>query len=260
LSGLGGTSGTHAPFSRFVTRKELRSTEIPPQPGTHDRKPRDTNAAARLEPTPTDTNRSTSMTPLQNGPQQHQREATTSKNSHPARRETEPGFGICAPRALEIWSRFSFCSAKVRFHEQLRWVHHDGGTKAHTGPAKPEPVYYRSIVENPHRYRWGWERTKTLGDQCAYVSFRNVRPVTFPAPPCPKRKVGAIVVAGRSESLRTSSTRAVDVRGWLVPAPPCAALAELAPWRQTFGRYHPPLLTGYASIHKIGYSLKRSQL
>ena len=37
----------------------------------------------------------------------------------------------------------------MRFHEQLRWGHHGGGTKAHPGPAKPEPVYYRSIIENP---------------------------------------------------------------------------------------------------------------
>jgi hypothetical protein len=59
----------------------------------------------------------------------------------------EPGFGICAQRALEIRSRFSCWCTKRRFHEQLRWGHRGGGTKAHTGPAKPEPVYCRRIIE-----------------------------------------------------------------------------------------------------------------
>jgi hypothetical protein len=30
---------------------------------------------------------------------------------------------------------------KMRFHEQLRWGHHGGGTKVHLGPAKPDSVY-----------------------------------------------------------------------------------------------------------------------
>jgi hypothetical protein len=59
--------------------------------------------------------------------------------------ETEPGFGICVPRALEIRSRFSCWSTKMRFHEQVRWGHHGGGTKVDPGPAKAQPVYYRSI-------------------------------------------------------------------------------------------------------------------
>jgi hypothetical protein len=70
------------------------------------------------------------------------------KISRSVRRETEPGFGICAPRALKIRSRPVFGSTHIRFHEQLRSGHHDLGTKAHTGPAKPEPVYYRNIIEN----------------------------------------------------------------------------------------------------------------
>jgi hypothetical protein len=37
----------------------------------------------------------------------------------------------------------------MRFHEQLRWVHHGGGTNVHSGPAKPDAVYYRSMIENP---------------------------------------------------------------------------------------------------------------
>jgi hypothetical protein len=66
-----------------------------------------------------------------------------------ARRETGCGFGICAPRALEIKSRFSFWSTTMRFREQLRWGHHGGGTKVASGPAKVQPVYYRRIIENP---------------------------------------------------------------------------------------------------------------
>jgi hypothetical protein len=69
--------------------------------------------------------------------------------SHAAGRETEPGFGICAPRALEVRYRFSFWSTKNRCHEELRWGHNRWGTNAHTGPAKPEPVYNRIIIENP---------------------------------------------------------------------------------------------------------------
>jgi hypothetical protein len=88
------------------------------------------------------------MTPLQNEPQQHQREAKNRK-SRPARRETEPGVGFSAKFAAEIKSRFSYVSTQIRFHEQLRWGHHGGGTNAHPGPAKPQPVYYRNIIENP---------------------------------------------------------------------------------------------------------------
>ena len=89
------------------------------------------------------------MTPLQNDPPTAPTRGETSKISRFARRETEPGFGICAPRALEIRSRFSFWSTKMRFHEQLRWGHHGGGTNVDPGPAKAQPVYYRNIIENP---------------------------------------------------------------------------------------------------------------
>jgi hypothetical protein len=51
--------------------------------------------------------------------------------SHFAREPTETGFGICAPRALEIRSRFSCCSTTNRFREQLRWKHQCGGTNQH---------------------------------------------------------------------------------------------------------------------------------
>jgi hypothetical protein len=61
----------------------------------------------------------------------------------------EPGFGICAPRALEIRSRFSFRSTKMRFREQLRWGHHDEGSKVDRSPAKAQPVYYRNMIEDP---------------------------------------------------------------------------------------------------------------
>ena len=90
----------------------------------------------------------TNMTPLKNDPQQHQREAKKSRMSRFARRETEPGFAICTPSALEIRSRFSFRSTNMRFHEQCRSGHHDGGIQVPPGPAKPEPVYYRNIIEN----------------------------------------------------------------------------------------------------------------
>jgi hypothetical protein len=81
------------------------------------------------------------MTPLQNGPQQHQREATE-KNARFALERMEPGFGICAPGALEIRYRLDMCSTKMRFCEQLRWGHLGGGTNVHPGPTKQDPVYY----------------------------------------------------------------------------------------------------------------------
>jgi hypothetical protein len=37
----------------------------------------------------------------------------------------------------------------MRCHEQLRRGHHGRGTKAHAGPAKPDPVYNRDMIENP---------------------------------------------------------------------------------------------------------------
>jgi hypothetical protein len=80
--------------------------------------------------------------------QQDQRE-TKHRTFCSARRATEPGFGICTPRALEIRPRFSLVSTTVRFHEQLRWGHHDGGTNAHLGPAKPPTMYCRNVIENP---------------------------------------------------------------------------------------------------------------
>lgn len=43
---------------------------------------------------------------------------------------------------------------KMRFHEQLRWGHPDGGTKVHPGPAKPNSVYYRRISESPYGGMW----------------------------------------------------------------------------------------------------------
>jgi hypothetical protein len=72
-----------------------------------------------------------------------------SKKSHFARRATKPGFGICVQRALEIRSRFALWSTKLRFREQLRWGHHDGGTNVDPSLAKAQPAHYRSIIENP---------------------------------------------------------------------------------------------------------------
>jgi hypothetical protein len=37
----------------------------------------------------------------------------------------------------------------MRFYAETMWGHHGGGTNVHPGPAKPEPVYYISITENP---------------------------------------------------------------------------------------------------------------
>jgi hypothetical protein len=39
---------------------------------------------------------------------------------------------------------------KMRFREQLRWRHHGGGTKVDPGPAKAQPKYYKSQIEDPH--------------------------------------------------------------------------------------------------------------
>jgi hypothetical protein len=37
----------------------------------------------------------------------------------------------------------------MRFREHIRRGHHGRGTKAHPGPAKPDSVCYRRIIENP---------------------------------------------------------------------------------------------------------------
>jgi hypothetical protein len=52
-------------------------------------------------------NQNVEMTPLQNDPQPHEREAKKTKMSRLALERMEPRFGICTPRALEIRSRFS---------------------------------------------------------------------------------------------------------------------------------------------------------
>jgi hypothetical protein len=54
-----------------------------------------------------------------------------------ARRATEPKFGMCASRGLEIRCL------------QLQCGHHGGRTNVDPSSAKAQPVYYRSIIEKP---------------------------------------------------------------------------------------------------------------
>jgi hypothetical protein len=73
-----------------------------------------------------------------------------------ARRETEPGFGICAPCSLEIRCRFSLWSTIMRCREQHRWGHHGGGTKVDPSPAKPNPRTTETLSRTPYRLCcWG---------------------------------------------------------------------------------------------------------
>jgi hypothetical protein len=48
-------------------------------------------------------------------------------------------------RALEIRSRFSLWYTKMRFHEQLRWGHHGGGTDV--APRRENPLSLTMLVE-----------------------------------------------------------------------------------------------------------------
>jgi hypothetical protein len=60
--------------------------------------------------------------------------------------------------------------------EQLRLGHHGGGTKAHPGPAKAQPVYYRNIIENPLSLTLLGETFVAFGDRafCAVFFTHNL--------------------------------------------------------------------------------------
>jgi hypothetical protein len=90
------------------------------------------------------------MTPLQNDPQQHQHEAKNRKC------RVSRG-GKWSPDSESVRRELSKSDLASDVGQQLRWGHHGGGTNVAPGPAKAQPVSYRSIIENPP-YRlccWG---------------------------------------------------------------------------------------------------------
>jgi hypothetical protein len=89
------------------------------------------------------------MAPLQNDPQQHQREAKNPKYRVPRGGKRSPD-SESARRELSKSVLASHVGPQKRdVMSNSGGGHHGGGTNVHPGPAKPDPVQNRRIIENP---------------------------------------------------------------------------------------------------------------
>jgi hypothetical protein len=89
------------------------------------------------------------MTPLQNDTHKHQCEANDQKCRIPRGGERSPD-SESARRQLSKPGTASYVGQqKCVFLGNSGGGTTAGGTNVHPGPAKPQPVYYKSIIENP---------------------------------------------------------------------------------------------------------------